>query len=215
MILIGKKPNPDFKFSDCVGPRISIATDVPTPWMTLWDDLDRAGIDPEHLNRTPNATMLENTIAFERGEIDLIQVFEPYADRLTHNGVGREWHRFSIRGDMAFTTFYTTKSFIIERRSACQRLVRAISNALKKLQRTSPEEIAKQIGPPFFPDVTPESLTRIIKNYRSADLWPKTTALPISAYSRLKTALLTGGLISHDIPYHIAVDEELSLVPHE
>ena len=48
-VLVGRTPNPEFRFGDLVGPRIAVAVDVPTPWMTLFDDLDRAGLWP----RTP------------------------------------------------------------------------------------------------------------------------------------------------------------------
>ena len=81
-LLVGRAPNPAFRFEDLVGPRVAVAVDVPTPWMTLFDDLDRAGIEPASLNRTPDAPMADNAAALERGEIDVVQVFEPYADRL-------------------------------------------------------------------------------------------------------------------------------------
>ena len=211
-MLVGRTPNPSFRFEDLIGPRVAVAVDVPTPWMTLFDDLDRAGIDPASLNRTPDAPMAANTAAFERGEIDVVQVFEPYADRLVSTGAGHVWHRFSRRGDVAFTSFYTTRRRAEERRGACIALVRAISAALVRIREEAAETTAERVGPAFFPELPAGALARIVAAYRDADLWPRTPALPAAAFARLKAALLAGGLITHDVPYALAVDEELSAV---
>ncbi len=126
-VLVGRAPNPDFRFADLVGPRVGVATDVPTPWMLLYDDLDRAGIDPAALTRAPDAPMAENAAALKRGEIDVAQLYEPHAEGLVSGGHGHVWHRFSARGDIAYTTFYTTRRFAAERREACMALARAMA----------------------------------------------------------------------------------------
>ncbi len=209
-ILVGRTPNPQFRFGDLVGPRVGVATDVPTPWMTLYDDLDRAGIDPAALTRAPDASMAENAEALKRGEIDVVQLFEPHAEGLVSGGHGHVWHRFSVRGDIAFTTFYTTRRFATGRRSACMALTRAIAAALALIHETDPAETAAIVGPAFFPDLPPEGFARIVAHYREAGIWPRTTALPAAAYARLKAALLAGGLIAYDVPYDDAVDAALS-----
>ena len=209
-MLIGRSPNPAFRFEHLVGPRVAVAVDVPTPWMTLFDDLDRAGIDPASLNRTPDAPMADNSAALERGEIDVVQVFEPHADRLVSTGAGHVWHRFSRRGDVAFTSFYTTRRHAGERRETCTALVRAIAAALVRIHQAPAETIAGAVGPAFFPDLPAGALERIIAAYRTARLWPRTPALPAAAFVRLKAALLAGGLITFDVPYGLAVDAELS-----
>ena len=209
-MLVGRTPNPAFRFEDLVGPRVAVAVDVPTPWMTLFDDLDRAGIDPASLDRTPDAPMADNAAAFARGEIDVVQVFEPHADRLVSTGAGHVWHRFSRRGDVAFTSFYTTRRYAEERRETCAALVRGIAAALRRIHAAPPEAIAGRVGPAFFPDLAPGALARIVAAYRAARLWPRTPDLPAAAFVRLKAALLAGGLITWDVPYALAVDAELS-----
>ena len=209
-LLVGRTPNPSFRFEDLFGPRVAVAVDVPTPWMTLFDDLDRAGLDPASLNRTPDAPMADNAAALERGEIDVAQVFEPYADRLVSTGAGHVWHRFSRRGDVAFTSFYTTLRYAEERRETCTALVRAIAAALNRIREAPAATIAEKVGPAFFPDLPAGALARIVAAYRDARLWPPTPVLPAAAFVRLKAALLAGGLITYDVPYALAVDEELS-----
>ena len=208
-ILVGRAANPQFRFADLIGPLVGVATDVPTPWMLLHDDLDRAGVDPAAVKRVMDAPMADNAAALERGEIDVVQVFEPYAEALVSSGRGHVWHRFSVRGDIAFTTFYTTRRFAAERRNACLALARAMAASLARLHAADPAETAALIGPAFFPDLAPASLARIVSGYREARLWPRGIALPAAAYARLKAALLAGGLIDRDIPYDDAVDAAL------
>jgi len=110
-ILVGRTPNPAFRFADLVGPRLAIASDVPTPWMCFQDDLRRAGIHPASLDHVPEAPMADNLARFRAGEIDVVQLFEPYAS-LAVAGGGHVWHRFATRGDVSYTTFYTTRRFL-------------------------------------------------------------------------------------------------------
>jgi len=209
-MLIGREPNNNFQFTDLLNSTIAVAIDVPTPWMTLQDDLSRAGIDPATIKKSPEASMRENSELFKKGQIDVVQVFEPYAQELIEAG-GHLWHRFSCRGDIAFTTFYSKKSFTTENRKTCQSLVRAMAKALKMVHTISSRELAEIVGPHFFPELSPRTYASIIEGYKLSNLWPKTTTLLPSAFVKLKGALLSGGLIEHDIPYENVIDEELSV----
>ena len=208
-ILVGQTPNPNFHFKDLIGPKIGIAIDVPTPWMTLQDDLSRAGVDPNSINRSADAMMKENATSFKNGRLDVVQVFEPYAQELIEEG-GHVWHRFSTRGDIAFTTFYATRDFIDSNRSACRALINAMNKSLTKIHNSTAKEISDAIRPMYFPTLSSSSFENIITQYKKARLWPKTTALPASSFVRLKASLLSGALIEKDIPYHLIIDQTLS-----
>ena len=70
--------------------------------------------------------------------------------------------------------------------------------------------IAAELAP-LFPDVPPPVLTGAIAGYQASGLWAKQTDLPPAAFVRLKGALLSGGLISRDIPYdHVIARLETS-----
>lgn len=199
-ILVGREPNPDFRFSDLAGKRIAIASEVPTPWLTFQDDLDRESIDPASLDRAPDKTNAENVERLRSGDVDVIQVFEPYASEAVLCGFGHIWHRFAVRGDVAFTTFYTTRKFRIENADACETLVKGISNALTSLYAMPIEEIVGKIGH-YFADLESNVLAHSIDGYRAANLWARETSLPPTPVVRLKAALLSGGFIERDIPY--------------
>jgi NitT/TauT family transport system substrate-binding protein len=208
-ILVGRTRKRRFQFADLIGQRLAVAIEAPTPWLTFQDDVGRAGIDPGSLRRMKDRPMAQNVAAFKRGRLDIIQVFEPYADALVQSGAGHIWHRFATRGDIAYTSFYTTRTFARRNRKTCEALVRGIARAQKALHRETPGEIAKAIGE-FFPDIAPDGLARMIKGYRDSGLWARTPALPTEAFTRLKAALVSGNLIHSDPPYERLVDNALS-----
>lgn len=208
-ILVGATRKRRFQFADLIGQRLAVAIEAPTPWLTFQDDVGRAGIDPASLRRMKDRPMAQNVAAFKRGRLDVVQVFEPYADALVQSGHGHIWHRFATRGDIAYTSFYTTRNFARRNRRTCEALVRGIARAQAALYRETPAEIAKAIGA-FFPDIAPDALARMIGGYRDSGLWARTPALPPEAFTRLKAALVSGKLIHSDPPYARLVDEDLS-----
>lgn len=210
--LVGREPNPDFRFTDLRGTRLAVAIEVPTPWQTLQDDLGRAGVGLEEWTRAPDQSMSENVAALGAGAVDVIEVFEPYADIAVQAGHGHVWHRFATRGDVGFTSFYTTRDFAETERETCRALVRGIGRSLRYLAGADADAVAAQIQP-YFPDLQADSLARILTNLRGVGLWAATPVFPVDAFVRLKAALLSGGLISYDVPYDLAVDEALSATP--
>ena len=88
--------------------------------------------------------------------------------------------------------------------------MRAFAAALHGFHQADPP----RSPPPCSPSSrrpTRAALTRIVRTYRDAGLWPRTPALPPPAFVRLKAALLSGGLIATDLPYDRIVDPGLSL----
>jgi NitT/TauT family transport system substrate-binding protein len=138
-----------------------------------------------------------------------VQLFEPYADRLVSEGRGHIWHRFSERGDIAYTTFYAPRRFTRARREAGRRLVRGMARAQAALFAATPDAIADAVAD-FLPKLSREALARIIGAYRASGLWARQPDLPAAPYLRLKAALVSGGLIRSDPSYENLVDAQLS-----
>jgi len=183
-------------------------TDVPTPWLTLQDDLLRAGIQPNRLTQAPARTQAENALALANGEVDVIQVMEPYTQAAINAG-GYVWHPFATRGDVVFTSFYTTRQYAAEHPEACQALSRTMQAALSAILSAPSIETAEALQP-WFPDLTKEHLANSIQRYLDTNIWSTDTTMAISAFTRLKGALLSAGFISSDVPYQQAVFDHLS-----
>ena len=210
-LLVGRTRKPVFRWRDLAGLRVAPAGDMPTPWMTFQDDLQRAGLDPAAIAGNRVRPMKRNLAAYRRGTVDVVQVFEPYADQLVSEGSGHIWHRFSELGDCAYTTFYATRRFTRARREACRRLVRGIARAQRALFAAAPAELARAVGA-FLPEIPRAALARMIAGYRASGLWARTPELPPTPILRLKAALVSGGLIRSDPPYEKIVDPDLSKI---
>ncbi|NQV61966.1 MAG: ABC transporter substrate-binding protein [Alphaproteobacteria bacterium] len=199
-ILVGRTANDRFRFADLAGLRVGVVAEVPTPWMTLQDDLGRAGVDLAAIDWVKDQGMAGNAAALRAGELDVIQIFEPHADALVADGTGHIWHRCSQRGDSCWTSFYTTQAFTKAQPETCRALVRGIERALAVLHTEAPANIAKAVTD-YFPDLATDALARMIEGYRASGLWARSTELPVEAFVRLKAAMISGGLISYDAPY--------------
>jgi NitT/TauT family transport system substrate-binding protein len=208
-VLVGRGRRSRFRLADLEGLKVAPAGDVPTPWMCFQDDLQRAGVDPRRVAGRRVRPMSRNIRAYQRGEVDVVQVFEPYAQQLVSGGHGTIWHRFAQRGDIAYTTFYATRRMTRERRDDCARLVAGMSRALDALARSNARTVAQAIAG-FLPDLPIDDLSRIVEQYRSSGVWASTTDLPPEPFLRLKAALVSGGLIGSDPAYESVVDRELS-----
>src|SRR5258707_4737109 len=81
-LLMGREPRPGFKLADLKTAKLATVSEVPTPWLCLQHDLRLAGIDPASIARVPDQTMARNMQALKAGEVDVIQVFEPFPSML-------------------------------------------------------------------------------------------------------------------------------------
>src|SRR6266436_2823050 len=55
--IIGRYPNSDFRLADLAAMRVATVSEVPTPWLCLQEDLRRAGVDPQRLDRVADGSM--------------------------------------------------------------------------------------------------------------------------------------------------------------
>ena len=207
--LVGPAPNPDFRFADLTTLRLGSVSEVPTPWMCLQDDLRRAGIDPGALDRTSDRSMADNLAALESGALDVIQIFEPFVEQAVGGGIGHVWYAASSRGPTSYTCFYG-KSATLEARPALPlAMTRAMFRTLNWFHGQSSETIAGTIAG-YFPDLPPPVLAGAIERYRSHGLWGGDPVLPPIGFVRLKSALLSGGFITRDVPFDACIDNRFA-----
>jgi len=207
-LLIGRTRKRRFRMQDLAGLRIAVASEVPTPWHCFQDDLRRAGIDPASIDRAPDAPMAANLARLAAGEVDVVQVFEPYAARAELEGIGHVWHRFATRGDCGYTSFYATRAFVAGNRETCRALMCGVGRAVGALYAQPVARTVEAVAG-WFPDLPRPVLDRAIAGYRASQLWARSPALPAPTFVRLKAALLSGGLIRRDIPWEAVVDDTL------
>jgi len=86
--LVGQPQTKPFALSQLPHMRLGTVSEVPTPWLCLQQDLRDAGIDPMGLARGPERSMGDNLAALARGELDVVQMFEPFVSQAEAQGVG-------------------------------------------------------------------------------------------------------------------------------
>ena len=152
-----------------------------------WDDLTRAGIDPSQLDIADSAAMTTFPDLIATGKVDVAQVLEPVAD--TAIAEGRAHICFADRGDIGYTSFYTTRTYLRNRKPADR--CSALHARSKRWQRSR-----ATTSPPNFPtcsrmcprrSLPPQSADIVLEPLAAAE------RLSIAAFVRLKSALLAGG----------------------
>jgi NitT/TauT family transport system substrate-binding protein len=153
--------------------------------------------------------MASNSDALRRGEVDVVQLFQPFVEELLESEAGHIWYAAAERGPTSYTTLYARRSTLNERRGECERMVRAIHRTLKWVHASSGAQIAAAIAA-YFPDVPQPRLAKALDRYKALGLWGRNTRLPRTGYERLKSGLVSGGLVSKGTPYETAVDNSLA-----
>jgi NitT/TauT family transport system substrate-binding protein len=208
-LLVGREPHPEFRLADLYGKRVATVSEVPTPWLCLQEDLRREGLDPEALPRVAGRSMAENMASLRRSELDVVQLFEPFAEELIAAGAGHIWHAAANRGPTAYTSFYARRSVLAARRDEFKGLVRGLYRTQKWLHAAPPEALADAVQL-FFPDVPPSRLRAAVDRYRALGIWGRNPILPRAGYDRLRAGLVSGGFIKEGVPFETAVDNTLA-----
>ena len=206
--LVGRGDRPEFRLTDLTRLRLATVSEVPTPWLCLQQDLRQSGIDPDRLERVTNRTMADNLEALRRGEIDVAQMFEPYASMALKSGIGNILYAASARGPTVYTTFLATRGSIERNRAAFVAMVRAVRHMQAWLVDHGAEELAAVVAP-FYPSVASDILANSLRRYHDAGLWARSPEVSREGFARLAASLLSGGFISRLHAYEDCVDQSL------
>jgi NitT/TauT family transport system substrate-binding protein len=209
-LLMGRRPpRSPFVLADLRAVTLATVSEVPTPWMCLQHDLRLAGIDPAPIQRVPDQTMAHNVEALKAGEVDVIQVFEPFPSLLLADKAAHVWYEAARRGPTSYTTFYTRRGTLTGRRDDLRRMVRAIAASEKWVASASGADIASAIAS-YFTDVPMPILQAACARYQALGIWNATPILPREGYDRLRESLVSGGFVSPGTPFETAVDNSLA-----
>lgn len=207
--IVGREPRPAFRLAELVGPCFATVAEVPTPWICLQDDLRRAGINLQALNRVSGPSMADNAAALREGRLDAAQMFQPHAEMLVAARAGHIWYAAATRGPTAYTTLVARRSLLSARRDEFAALVRGMRRALCWLAVTPEAEIARALHD-FFPDIPLPILASSVGRYRSLGLYAATPVMPREGFERLQQAMLQSSALSHEIPFEDCVDNTLA-----
>ncbi len=193
-----------FSLKDLPSLRFASVSEVPTPWLCLQQDLRDAGVDPTKLNRVADRSMQENLDALVRGELDVIQVFEPYVSlALVHQDLAVV-HAASQRGYTAYTTFISTFEGMQRNHAGFEAMILAIEQFRPWLAAHGPDELARVVKP-FYPHLGIDVLTQCLRRYHAAELWTCRRAISRQGFARLAASMLDSGYIKQTARYEDCV----------
>jgi NitT/TauT family transport system substrate-binding protein len=207
--LVGREPRPGFTFAELYRKRVATVSEVPTPWLCLQEDLRRGGLDPDTLPRVADRTMAENVAALRRGELDVVQLFQPFAEEVVGAGDGHIWYAAATRGPTSYTSFYARRGTLAANRDELLKLVRGLYRTQKWVHASPPEALAEAVQS-FFPAVPAPLLRAAIARYAELGIWGRNPILPRGGYDRLRAGLLSAGFVKHAAPFEQAVDNSLA-----
>lgn len=193
-----------FELKDLVKRRFASVSEVPTPWLCLQQDLREVGVDPAQLNRVADRSMQENLDALLGGELEVIQVFEPYVSLALANEDLEIVHAASQRGYTAYTTFISTFDGMQRNRAGFEAMISAIEKFRPWLAAHGPAELARVVKS-FYPHVSLETLTACLTRYHAAELWTCRRAISRQGFARLAASMLDSGYIGRAARYEDCV----------
>ena len=209
--LVGREPEPDFKWSNVKGKTIIGGRKGGVPEMTLEYVLKKnnllPGLDVDVDTSIQFALMAG---AFTGGQGDYVTLFEPVASTLEKEGKGYIVASIGEEsGEIPYTAYYASKSYIEKNRDVIQKFTNAIYKGQKWVDSHTPEEIAEVIQP-SFPDSDLETLTTVARRYKETDAWSKGPVLNKESLQLLQKVMGLAGELEKEAPYEKIVTTEFA-----
>lgn len=192
--LMGREPRPNFRMSDLIGKTLAVVTEVPTPWYCLQHDLRLAGVDRAQIRMASAGTMPQNLARLGAGEVDVIQVFEPFAQNVIDQGIGQRWYTAASRGPATYTTLNTTREFIAREPDTVLKMTRAIYRTQQWIAAHDGRAFAELIAS-YLPDVPPATLAACCNGYQASGIWNNNPLQQRAGVEWLREAMLGCGAI--------------------
>lgn len=196
--LVGRNNVGNFKWEDTRGKTIIGGRPGGVPEMTLEYILKKHGIMPgKDVEIITNLQFTATAGAFASGTGDYVALFEPTASMLEREKTGKIVASIGEEsGLIAYTAFFTTKSYMKENPDIVQKFTNAIYKGQLWVKNHSAEEIAKEIKP-FFPDADDDILMTVVNRYKEIDAWCENPITPPSSLEKLQEVMETAGELNN------------------
>ena len=149
--------------------------------------------------------------AFSSGEGDFVSLFEPSATQIEKLGLGYIVASLGQEsGNVPYTCFSSLKSYHESNDKYIQKFTNAIYKALKWVNNTESEMIAKKIKS-SFPATSDEELITVLNRYKSIEAWPNDLTLSEESFDKLQYIVELAGELNKKAPYNKLVDTRYSI----
>lgn len=207
--LMGRTPDPDFKWSDLRDKNVIGGRKGGMPAIVLQYVLGKNGLT------TGKDVSIDTTMqfaampgAFLGGQGDYVIIFEPTASRMEKEGkayivasLGKE------SGEIPYTVYFTKKSLIKKNPELIQKFTNAIYKGQLWVDSHTPEEIAQAIKPQF-PEENDEIVVSAVKRYKEQNSWKKDPILTEPDFYLLQQIMKDAGELNKIAPYENVVTKQ-------
>lgn len=209
--LLGREPDPNFTFDKLIGKDVIGGRKGGMPEMTFEYVLRQEGIDPQKdVNIDTSVQFDSMAAAFKGGQGDYVTLFEPVATSMEKDESGYVIASIGeASGDVAYTAYNASKSFIEENPELIQSFTNAIYRGQLWVEQASYEEIAKAIHE-FFPEMELEDLVTVVKRYKDQDSWAKTPIMAKKDFEHMQDIIEDAGVVDTRAPYEELVNTKFA-----
>ena len=209
--LVGRQPEPDFKWEDLRGKKVLGGRAGGMPQMVFEYILKKHGLDPKTdlaIDQSINFGL--TAAAFTSSDADYTVEFEPFATTLELEGSGYVTASLGTEsGYVPYTAYCARKSYMEENPEIIQKFTNAIQKGMDYVNSHTSEEIAKTIAPQFK-ETPVEKLTVIVDRYKEQDTWKEDTIFQKESFDLLQNILEEAGELDSRVPYEDLVTTEFS-----
>lgn len=200
--LVSRKKYKNFKLSDLKGKKVIGGRKGGMPEMTFEWALKENGINPkEDLEIDTSVAFPAMEGAFISGNADFVTLFEPNALSVEKQGLGYivgyvgKWS-----GEVPYTAYNAKKSYIKNNKDVIDGFKKAIDKGLKHVREEKESVIAEEIKE-YFPELSTNDLTKIIKRYKTNDAWADSTKITKKDFEHLEDIIINAGELEKKVPY--------------
>ena len=210
--LMGRSPEPDFKWANVKGKTIIGGRKGGMPEMTLEYVLKQNGLTPgSDVDVNTSIQFALMAPAFISGQGDYVALFEPTASILEKEGKG--YIVASIgkdSGEISYTAYFAKKSYQKKNRNIIQKFTNALYRGQIWVAGHSPREIARAIKP-SFPDADEEILATVAARYKNQDTWNTDPRMKMNSFQLMQSIMETAGELKQRAPYEKIVDNSFAV----
>ncbi|MCI9302742.1 ABC transporter substrate-binding protein [Clostridium sp.] len=184
--LVGREAEENFNWRSLKGKELIGGRPGGIPEMALEYVLRENGLNPlTDVNMVTNIDFTATSGAFKSGTGDYVALFEPTATMLENDEGGSIVASVGeSAGNISYTCFYTTKSYMDKNPEVVQKFTNAIYKAQQWVKEHTNEEVAKSISS-YFPGTDVDVIAQVIDNYKSIDAYSENPVVSEEGLNRL------------------------------
>ncbi len=208
--LIGRNPEPDFKWENLKGKEVIIGRKGGLPAMTFEYIVKNLGFTDSDLTLRTDIQFPLMAPTFDNGTGDYVTLFEPTATEFVSAGKGHIVASVGAKsGEIPYTSFIALSSFIKEKPEIVEKFITALFKALDFIKNENSLTVSNYLIK-HFTGSEAESTAKSLDNYKKVDTWATDLCLTEDMYKTLLDVIKNAGEEVDGIEFNKVVDNTLN-----